>query len=326
MLLAFGMVNVMAGFFGAISQYYGTPVYPVTRMMLNVVGGSYIFIVFAIIVYYAGELVHRERQVGIAEIVDATPFPNGIMVASKIVALWFIIVMLLLVVTLASIAVQIGHGYFHIEPLRYLVGLFVVHGWQMYLLCVMAVCIQTVVRNKYLGMLVFMALFFAINAMNSLGYEHVLYQFGVPTGDLSDMNGWGHYVEPMVTVGAYWSLWMVVLGVFAHLFMRRGNTDGWKARMHVARGRFTTRVQIVTLVAVAVPPRSGTWIFHNTNVLNRYETADSRERGAAEYEQRYKQYQALPMPEAIDVDAQVDIFPAERRIESRGVAIAAERA
>jgi len=320
-LLAFGMVNVLSGFFGAIPQRFGTPAYPVTRMMLNVVAGSYIFIVFAIIVYYAGELVHRERQVGVAQIVDATPFPNGVMVASKILTLWFIVAMLLLVVMLTSMGVQAGHGYFRFEPLRYLVGLFVVHGWQLFLMCVLAVSIQTVVRNKYLGMLVFMAIFFGIISMNSLGYEHVLYQFGVPTGDLSDMNGWGHFVEPMVTVGAYWSLLMVLVGVAAHLLMYRGNTDSWRARMAIARARFTKPVRIVSFVTFAAAVALGCWILYNTNVLNRYETADSREVLQAEYEQRYKRYQALPTPEAIDIDAEVDIFPAERRVESRGVGI-----
>ncbi|HEY6598810.1 MAG TPA: M1 family aminopeptidase, partial [Pseudomonadales bacterium] len=36
---------------------------------------------------------------------------------------------------------------------------------------------------------------------------------------------------------------------------------------------------------------------------------------------RYKQYQVMPMPEVVDLDATVDIYPSERRVESRGVAV-----
>jgi len=35
-----------------------------------------------------------------------------------------------------------------------------VHGWFLYLFCVLGVCIQTMVANKFLGMLVLIVLFF----------------------------------------------------------------------------------------------------------------------------------------------------------------------
>ncbi len=320
-LLTFGMVNVVSGFFGAISQFFGTPAHPVTRIMLNVVEGSYVFIVFAIIVYYTGELVHRERDCGVAKYVDAAPFPNGVMVAAKVAAMWTIVTLLMFVVMLTSMAVQAGHGYFHFELGKYLVGLFVVHGWFLYLFCVLGVCIQTMVRSKFLGMLLVMALFFAVQTMNSIGYEHVLYQFGVPGVPPSDMNGWGHFVEPMVTVGIYWSLWMLLVGISAHLLMLRGVNDNWRAQLTIARLRFTPSVQIVTGVTVALAAALGGWIYYNTNVLNRYETAEDRDVLQVEYEKRYKGYQQLAMPEAVSLDAAVDIYPEERRIESRGVAV-----
>ncbi len=319
-LLLFGMLNVVGAFFGAIAENFGTPVLPLTRTMLAVVEGSYIFVAFVIIVYYAGELVHRERDTGVAEIVDATPYPNGVFVTAKILALWFIVATLLTVVMLASIAVQAGHGYFNFEPLRYLMGLFVINGWTLWMLCVLAVCIQSIVSNKFLGMLILIVLFLGIGAMNSMGFEHVLYQFGVPGARLSDMNGWGHFVEPIVTVGAYWSAWMLIVAVAAHLFMRRGRTDDWRARVDVAATRFTPVVRGVAAAAAIAVVGLGAWIFYNTNVLNEYQTTKDREALQADYEKRYKQYETMPRPEAVDIDVDVDIFPCERRIESRGVA------
>ena len=98
------------------------------------------------------------------------------MVAAKVAAMWTIVTLLLLVVMLTSMAVQAGHGYYHFEIMRYVVGLFVVHGWFLYLFCVLGVSIQTMVPNKFLGMLVLIVLFFAVQTMNSIGFEHVLYQ------------------------------------------------------------------------------------------------------------------------------------------------------
>lgn len=320
-LLMFGMVNVIGGFFGAISQIFGTPAHPVTRIMLNVVEGHFLFIVFMIIVYYTGELVHRERECGVARYVDAAPFPNGVMVAAKVAAMWTIVTLLLFVVMLTSMVVQAGHGYFHFEIMKYVVGMFVVHGWFLYLFCVLGVCVQTMVPNKFLGMLVLIVLFFAVQTMNSIGYEHVLYQFGVPGIPPSDMNGWGHFVEPMVTVGLYWSLIMLLVGVAAHLLTLRGVNDNWRSQLTIAQRRFTTPVRIMTGVTVVLTAALGAWIYYNTNVLNRYETAEDRDALQADYEKRYKSYGQLPMPEVVALDASVDIYPSERRVESRGVAV-----
>ena len=114
-MLSFGMVNVIGGFFGAISQFFGTPVLPVTRIMLNVVDGTYVFIVFIIIVYYTGELVHRERECGVARYVDAAPFrqrrDGGGESRGDVVDRHAAVC----VVMLTSMAVQAGHGYFRFE-------------------------------------------------------------------------------------------------------------------------------------------------------------------------------------------------------------------
>ena len=80
-------------------------------------------------------------------------------------------------------------------------------------------------------------------------------------------------------------------------------------------------MRIVTAVSVVLATALGAWIYYNTNVLNRYETVADRDALQADYEKRYKTVRALPMPEAVRLDTTVDIFPAERRVESRGVAV-----
>jgi hypothetical protein len=320
-ILMFGMSNVVAGFIEGIAQIFGTPVLPVTRTMLRIVDGSYIFVVFIIIVYYAGELVHRERQNGVSAYVDAMPFPNGVMLAAKIASLVSIVWLLLGVVMLTSIAVQAWHGYFHFEIGTYLFGLFVVQSWDLYLFCILGVCIQAMAPNKFVGMLILIVVFLAMQVANSLGFEHVLYQLGIPRVRTSDMNGWGHYLGPMATVGAYWTLWMALAAVVAHLFMLRGVVDTWRGRVAVAKQRFSAPVRTASASIALVIAVLGGWIFYNTNVLNHYETADDVETLQADYEKLYKQYQKLPMPEAVALDTQVDIYPDERRIESRGTAV-----
>jgi ABC-type transport system involved in multi-copper enzyme maturation permease subunit len=315
-----GGVNVFGSFYGAINLSFGTPVYPVTAIMLQAIFGAFILFVLMIIVYYSGELVHRERQARIAEIVDAAPYANGIMVLAKIAALWFVVVMLLGVVMLVSIGMQLANGYTNLELGLYLKGLFGLAGAQMYLYCVLAVFIQVLASNKWLGMLAFVVVFIGIATLGNFGFEHVLYGLSIPNAPYSDMNGYGHYVEPVVSVATYWAAFCVVLVAAAHLFFRRGYHGRVAERLAEAKRRMSTSVAAAAALGLLAFATLGGWIYYNTNVLNEYRTQDDDEARNADYEKAYKQYELVDQPDIAAVDAQVDIFPRERRVESRGTA------
>jgi hypothetical protein len=63
---------------------YGTPTYPVTYQMLDLVGGSFQLFILIIITFYSGELVWRERDARTHELVDALPLPNWTLFLSKL--------------------------------------------------------------------------------------------------------------------------------------------------------------------------------------------------------------------------------------------------
>jgi ABC-2 type transport system permease protein len=305
-------------FYGATRDLFGTPVWPVTRMMLQLIDGGYLFMAVVILVYYAGEIVHRERQTRVAEYVDAMPWPNGVAIAAKLTSLVFVLLMVLLASLVAAVIVQALHGYTRFELPVYAFGLFVVQAAFPLLLCVAAVAVQSVVANKFVGMLVIVLGFLAFGALGELGFEHPLYTFGTPPVPLSDMNGFGHFVEPFVAVTAYWAAIMVAVAIGAHLFFQRGLVTSAAERLPVARARFTPGLKAATAVALLAAAGIGSFIFYNTNVLNAYRTEEDVERLKAEYERRYKGFEGLAMPEAVDITAQVDLFPDERRVESRG--------
>jgi len=319
-LLAFGMLQVIGSYFGATQQLFGTPVYPVTGLLMQVVGGSFALPVLVILIYYSGELVHRERQAGISEIIDATPYPNFVMVLSKVGALWFVLSAMLLMVLVSSVIVQIALDYYDFEIPLYFEGLFGVLGTGYYLLCIPAVLIQTLSPNKFAGMVVFLIFLIGLNTLPSLGMEHLLYRYSLPEAPYSAMNGWGHYVTPLVSFAVYCASLGVIMLVAAHLAYVRGIGGGLRARLSLARRRLTPAVATVFVAGVAMSIASGGWIFYNTNVLNDYVTRDTREERQADYEKRYKRFQDLPFPQITDLDVAVDIFPQERRLESRGTA------
>ena len=67
----------------AIDVLFGTPVYPVTHLMVSILEGSSLFLL-AIVVFYAGEIVFRERTLDAADVTDAMPVPDWVQWASKL--------------------------------------------------------------------------------------------------------------------------------------------------------------------------------------------------------------------------------------------------
>jgi ABC-type transport system involved in multi-copper enzyme maturation permease subunit len=319
-LLAFGMLQVVGSTIGATTQFFGTPVYPLTGTLITFVGGSFSLAVIIVIIYYSGELVHRERQANMHEIVDATAYPNWIMVLSKVAALWFVIATMLVVVMLTAMLVQIFNDFYRFEIPLYFKGLFGVLGVSYFLLCVPAVLVQVLSPNKFIGMVVFLAIFLGLQTLPSLDFEHYLYQYATPPAPYSDMNGYGHFVERLVSFSIYWSALAGLMIVLAHLLFRRGYPGSARAQLTVAGGRWNGVVAGWTAVFAIVFFGCGAWIFYNTNVLNQYVTSDAREKLQADYEKAYKQFEDLPMPELVDLEMAVDIYPESRRLDSRGTA------
>lgn len=324
-LLAFGMLQVVGSVIGATNQAFGTPVYPLTGTLILFVGGSFTLAVLIIVIYYSGELVHRERQAQLQEIIDAAPYPNWIMVLSKVAALWFVITAMLLVVMLTAMLVQVFNDFYRFEFLLYLKGLYGVLGVSYFLICIPAVLVQVLSPNKFIGMVIFLAIFLGLQTLPSLDFEHYLYQYAMPPAPYSDMNGYGHFVERLVSFSIYWTAFSGLLVVVAHLFFRRGNPGSARAQLAVAGSRWTGTVAAWTAVFALVFLGSGAWIYYNTNVINEYLTTDQREERQANYEKAYKQFENLPAPELIDLEMAVDIFPETRRLESRGTARLANR-
>lgn len=316
-ILGFAALNVIGGF-SAATNMYGTPLLPVTSAMLRAIGSTYTFFILLIVIYYAGELVHRERQAKISDVIDSTPFPNVVMVASKVIALWFIVFCLLMFGMLAGMVQQLIEGYTNFEIGLYLQGLLLMQGAFYFLFALIAVFVQAVVGNKWLGMVAVLAVFILTQSLSGWGLQHDLYAFGTPPAPHSDMNGYGHFFTPFVTIVAYWGAFCVLLLVGAHLLFRRGHSAGFSEGLSQARARLSTAVALSGAVAGLVFIGLGSWIYYNVDVLNDYRSTDDVDELQAQYEKSHKFRETMVSPEVIAVDSQVDLYPADRRIDSRG--------
>ncbi|MBO9718378.1 MAG: ABC transporter permease subunit [Pseudoxanthomonas sp.] len=301
------------------SSMYGTELYPVTRRMLSTIEGGMSLFLIIIVTFYAGELVWRERSLRVAEATDAYALPDWIPLASKMTALTGLAVAFLLAGTLFTAGWQLAHGYTALEPLLYLKGL-ALTAIPFVLIAALAVFLQAVSGNKFIGYLLMIVYLVTRAAMGMLDLDHLLYRYGSTTPDpYSDMNGYGHFIGPHLLLRGYWAAFAAALLVAALLFWPRGTSLGLRDRLRQARARLRGPALATLIASLLVFAGLGGWIFYNTNVLNDYVPGDLARERTAQYEKDYRQYKDLPQPRIAAIRADVDIFPEQRRVDIRGV-------
>jgi len=316
-ILAFGVLN-MIGNANAIDQMFGTPVYPVTNVLVRVMQGGFLF-VFVVLTFYSGEIVWRARELRSDEVLDALPVPTWVLWSSKLAALSVILLSLMATATLTGIGYQAWHGFYDFEPALYLKGFFGMVGVPLVLVGVLAIFVQVATNQKFAGFLVMILYFISGPALQALDYDHNLYNYANgPAAPYSDMNGFGHFVEPTVWFYLYWTFCAAILVVLVHLLWVRGKETALRHRLRIARLRLTPPVVAALVTSTAAFAATGGWIFYNTNVLNEYRPDDKVEARRAAHEKAYKALEGVPQPKITAVYADVDIYPYERRADIRG--------
>jgi len=317
-LLGIGFVNSLGALWYA-DEIYGNTIHPVTRVMIDALLGSFTIIPLIIAIYYAGELVWRDRERRMHEIIDATPAPDWAFVVPKILAISIVLFATLVASVVAAVAVQALKGYFDFELGKYLLWYVLPATTSVVMFAVLAVFMQTLVPHKTIGWMLMLVFVVAQITLDRLGFEHNLSQYaGRPPTPLSDMNGQGDFGRSAWWFRAYWSAAAVLLAVLAYALWRRGVGAPLRTRLARLPSRMRGAAGAIAAAATVAMAVLGGWIFYNTNVLNEYRTTLDRERAQAEYEKALIGYENVPQPRITDVQLVVDLYPAEPRAVIHG--------
>jgi hypothetical protein len=269
--------------------------------------------------YYAGELVWRDRERRVHEILDATPAADWAFLAPKIIAITIVLFALAFGSVAAAVVVQLVKGHSQLELGHYAIWYVLPWLLNMVLFAVLTVFIQTLVPHKFVGLLV-VVLFLAGQLMlTRMGFEHNLYQYaGTSLVPLSDMNGQGRFAQHAAWFRAYWTACAAALTIVAYGLWRRGASAPLKGRLKRLGLRLRGAPGWAIAVAAALMIGLGGYIYYNTNVLNEYQTFSDSQRWQAEYEKTLLPFEKVPQPRIIDVTLNVDIYPEEPRVVTQG--------
>ena len=321
----FFVVLMLAGFLFAALSASGllSPVaartYPITHLMVLMAGGGFLIFAIAIIIFYSGELVWRERDAQLNQVMDAMPMQRWVLFTSKLFALMLVQVLVVLTIMVAGLTAQIAQGYHHFEFSLYFRELFLNRLTGLWILCVLAIFVQTLVNNKYLGHFVMVLYIVATIALPPAGFQDYLYRFGqTPPVTYSDMNGFGPFLQPLVWFRVYWGIAAVLLAIVTNLLWTRGTESSWRVRMKLARERLSAASLAGAAVCAVLMVGVGAFIFYNTHILNPYRTTFKVDDERAQYEKKYVQYWALPQPRITAVSSHYDIDPDQRSVSISG--------
>ena len=210
---------------------YGTADHPTVAATIRAVNGGSALFVLMITAFYSGELVWRERDRKLNEIVDSTGVPSWVMTIPKILAIFLILVIVNMASALTGIAFMAIGGARTLGIGAFLNWFILPFALDMLQIAILGVFFQVLSPNKYVGWGLLFVWFVAGIFAQNMGWSNPLYSYGGnPSVPLSDFNGQGSFWIGAAVFRAYWLLFGVILIVIAHLLWPRGTDLGLRVR------------------------------------------------------------------------------------------------
>ena len=305
--------------FSAGTHTNGVPDLPRTIEFLQI--DPFFMFIFFLLVFYSGEILHRDRSTRYAVIGDSLPPPTWVLNAAKLLALLFLAGCLAFLPLLTGVPVQLAKGFGQIDLTVYLHYILTVTLPKLLEMVVFGYAVHVLVNNKFAGHAVAIFLWLAVFFLRDAGifdYNLLLYSY-TPDLLLSDMDGLGHMAGPIHWFTVYWLFGGGLLAVIAALFYYRGISSSFMERLRMVPGRFTRPARIATGMLLTGFLLTGGYIYYNVSYLNVFLTGGERDSRAVRYEKVLKPYASLPLPRVTRVSMQADLYP-----DRRAVAINAE--
>ncbi len=318
-VLLFMTILQVAGLIYAQRSFLDADIYPLTRIMTEVVNNASNLYLLIVLIYYAAEISWRERKAHIHEIIDATPAPNWTFSLAKVFSVLLVIGSTMMVGIATTIVYQLVKGVTNLELGLYFTNTLLIGGFRLYLLALLAMFIQQFVKNQFIGMIIIVAYFIFNVMISNLGFQDGLYRLGFTKSiPYSDINGYGHFFSHSKWFFFYWSSFAGLLIAVTMALYRRGTSFSLVNRLKLAwLNQSLASKSLVSLFLIGMIS-SGAYIFHNTHVVNEFRSSEEKLDLSAAYEKEFIKFKDLAQPKVTKVYTEVNLFPHQQRAEIDG--------
>jgi ABC-2 type transport system permease protein len=319
-ILCFSLLNAGLSIVFSATEGFGVPSLPVTYKMIDIVRGSLTVFVIAILAYFSGVLVWKDRDNRIHEIVGATPVSNSALLLSHVVSMMTILLSIHVLVIGLCCFVQWFNGYSRFQIGLYFAELVVIDGIRFFFFLVIALAAHTISPNKYVGYFAFIGFVIANNFVwQLLRVESLLVRFGrFPSYTYSDMFGFAPYLSGIVWFVIYWgfaagcALWLISAA------LHRGTPKKFSARLRSGLISSSPQSRMVLGAMFLGMVSTGGWLYYNTQILNTLIGSEEQEKRRAEYEKTYASIENIAQPKITSIRYEIDVYPYERNMVMRG--------
>ena len=318
-MLSLGLAKVFfSATFREASFAFGIPPLPVSFVLASQLTSDFVTVLMIVMIYYSGELVWRERQVRIHEILDATPAGKSAFILSKVICLWLVVGVTALVGALGMMVFQLAHGTpiamdVYARELSFMIFPFI---W----ISVLAILIQTLAPNKFIGMGA-VTLYLVFRLVGGQFFDAInLFVFAThPSVPISEMapSSWEHFEA--LKYDGYWGALCIGLIVLIFLFWQRGSEN--RVGLRVKNGWSTKTVpQLVVLsLSLLVFVWFGRSLYLEDYVNNPVPAGnDYQDAFKVRYEQVLRHLEDEPILRSKELSLEVDTYLATRQMHSRG--------
>lgn len=300
-------------------RIWETPSYPLTyNMLLALTGGSFLFLMILLVIY-AGELVHRDRELRFHLLADTLPVRPEWNLLARWLTLVLITLLLVTVLFLFGVGWQLAHGFTDLRPDFYLaqLGAFFLSLNASLMVCL---ALHSLVKNKMLGH--FLSVGFlvlpGILGMVVKFRHHLLFPGSGPSFSLSDLAGFVPVLAPSFLFELYWLLFGALALFLAWMLWPQGTgySAGARWRRGLARAKDPGARLLGSGLLLSFLGLGG-FLFWNTNILNDFVL---RKRGIADnafYESSWKYLERKAKPRFVHARMELDLYPSRRASDLR---------
>jgi len=290
---------------------YSSSLYPVTNLLMERFTDPLFVLGIILIIFYSGEIVWRERNLNFNGLIDATPTSNSAFYLSKFVTILLLPSFLILSGILVAIGFQVSRGYYYFELTQYL-SLFYNPGITLLFYSLLALFVQSIVFNKYIGMGVIglIVVLFGTQFSSLIGLEHPLLLIGkLPDLNYTNMNGFNGITKQYNHLSMYWLAFGALLLFLSFKLWKRGTISSTVFKIKQVISNWTKRDTVLGTCLLVVFLSFGTTIFYNTNVITTYRSSEDNLDYREAYERKFKKYEHLEGLFPVDISTKVDLYP-----------------
>ncbi|MCU1230529.1 MAG: hypothetical protein JWO97_3413 [Acidobacteria bacterium] len=311
LLVAWTLLSITEVASSITAAEYGSLYYPTTALTTRALQQPLSIMATLLLIWFAAEIFWREARFRFAGIAESAPLRGSEIIAAKIAALVTLVVSLIGCSIVAAVIVQIAHGWFRFEPHLYLAFAYFT-GAPLVALAMAFALIHAVSPGRHVGMVATLLFVICTRIGGAIGLDNRLWRFGTAAmPGYSELNG---FDRSAVAFHWFMLLWLVVgfaAAVIASSMWRRSGRSIRERLVLASRSKLAAAL----LIPIAL---IGGWIYYNTDIVNRNETAGQVNDWKAAYEKTYGPFAKAPRPRIAEIDAAFDLAPERQSVRAHG--------